>query len=136
MLDQMQFDTEEAAHAESSEYDRLRDMLENQVSGFADEHQVSFDTLSLLLIDCGVTNALTRYLLSVDKPSAYGLKLELDRLRRKIENFIRLHKGDADDFMRESKEWIEEWRAEAATALGARMEKRPVSSPRLAADAF
>ena len=77
--------------------------------------RLSFDTLSLLLIDCGVTNALTRYLLSVDKPSAYGLKLELDRLRRKIENFISLHKGDADDFMRESKEWIEEWRAEAAT---------------------
>ena len=72
MLDQLQFDTELTVHAESSEYDRLRDMLDNQVSGFADEHKLSFDTLSLLLIDCGVTNALTRYLLSVDKPSAPG----------------------------------------------------------------
>ncbi len=136
MLDQLQFDTELTVHAESSEYDRLRDMLDNQVSGFADEHKLSFDTLSLLLIDCGVTNALTRYLLSVDKPSAHGLKLELDRLRRKIENFISLHKGDADDFMRESKEWIEEWRAEAASALGARPGRSTAASPPLGADAF
>jgi hypothetical protein len=67
-----------------------------------------------------VTNALTRYLLSVEKPSAPGLKRELDRLRRKIENFISLHKGDADDFIRDSKEWIEEWRAEVVAALGPR----------------
>jgi hypothetical protein len=120
MLEQMQFDPETAAQADDTEYERLRDMLDNRVSDFADEHAVSFDTLALLLIDCGVSNALTRYLLSVDQPSASGLKLELERLRRKIENFISLHKGDADDFIRESKEWIEDWRAEVMAALGAR----------------
>ena len=120
MLERMHFDREEAAQADDSEYERLRDMLDNQVSDFADEHAVSFDTLSLLLIDCGVTNTLTRYLLSVDRPSACGIKRELDRLRRKIENFISLHKGDADDFIHNSKEWIEDWRAEVAAALGPR----------------
>jgi hypothetical protein len=121
----MQFDMKEAAQAGDTEYERLRDMLDNQVSDFADQHAVSFDTLSLLLIDCGVTNALTRYLLSVDKPSASGLKLELDRLRRKIENFISLHKGDVDDFIRDSREWIEDWRAEVEAALGARRKLEP-----------
>jgi hypothetical protein len=120
MLEQMQLETGEAEQAGSTEYERLREMLDNQVSDFADEHEVSFEMLSLLLIDCGVTNALTRYLLSVDKPSAIGLKLELDRLRRKIENFIRLHKGDADDFIRDSKEWLGVWRSEVAAALGTR----------------
>jgi hypothetical protein len=120
MLEQMQLETGEAAQAGSTEYERLREMLDNQVSDFADEHEVSFEMLSLLLIDCGVTNALTRYLLSVDKPSAIGLKLELDRLRRKIEHFIRLHKGDADDFIRDSKECLEVWRSEVAAALGTR----------------
>jgi hypothetical protein len=122
MLEQMQFETEEAAEAANTEYERLRDMLDNQVSGFAEQHEVSFETLSLLLIDCGVTNAMTRYLLSVDKPSGSGLKLELDRLRRKIENFISLHKGDVDDFIRDSADLIEDWRAEAAAAFGARRE--------------
>jgi hypothetical protein len=118
MLERLQLDPERATPGDDTEYERLRDMLDNRVSDFADEHAVSFDTLSLLLIDCGVTNALTRYLLSVDKPSASGLKLELERLRRKIENFIRLHKGDADDFIRESMEWIEDWRAEVVAELG------------------
>jgi hypothetical protein len=52
------------------------------------------------------------YAATVAKPSGGGLKLDLDRFRRDIEDLIRESKKDADRFIAQAKESI------AAAELG------------------
>ena len=99
---------ENDAERTSSEYDRLRELLHAHISELADEHELPFGTLSLVLIDLGVSSHMFNYLVSVQQPSASGLKMELDRLGREIEHFLHGSKQDADDFVRNSKELIQE----------------------------
>ncbi|QPF82601.1 hypothetical protein IC762_22980 [Bradyrhizobium genosp. L] len=46
------------------------------------------------------------YATSVAKPSAGGLKLDLDRFRHEAEDLVRLMKKDADRFIAQAKEAI------------------------------
>ena len=56
------------------------------------------------------------YLATTPKPSGSGLKLDLDRFRREIDDYVRDCKRDADDFVRSSRELIaQELAAQPAT---------------------
>ena len=56
-----------------------------------------------LLLRLSMTMRMMAYATSVAKPSAGGLKLDLDRFRRDIEDLIRATKKDADRFIAEAK---------------------------------
>jgi hypothetical protein len=104
--DQAQLDPGEDGSEGPNEYDQLREQLNQQVSRFAEEHDLSFNDVSLLLIDLGISSRMLEYVFSVEKPSGSGLKLDLDRLRREIEDYLRGCKRNADEFVREMKDII------------------------------
>jgi hypothetical protein len=102
---------------DDDEFDELRNILYAQVSEFAEEHDLPVGALSPLLLDLGVTSRMMDYVLSVEKPSGSGLKLELDRMRRDIDDLVRDCKRNADEFIAHSKEALEEALKEAQAEL-------------------
>ena len=101
--------------AAPDDYEDTREALYDLLSNFADEHDLALGALSPILIDIGVTWRMSDYALSVEKPSGAGLKLEIDRMRRDIEDHLRSCKRHADEFIAETKELL--W-AEAEGATG------------------
>jgi hypothetical protein len=102
--------------AARAEYERLRQGLQEAISDFADEEDISHAYLALLLLDLGVTSRMVDYVLSVEKPSGTGLKLEIDRFRREIDDFIRSSKKSAEEFVAASKKALAETDSEAPGA--------------------
>ena len=68
------------------------------------EEDVADELLPLLLIRLAVTMRMVAYAATVAKPSGGGLKLDLDRFRRYIEDLIRETKKDADRFIAQARE--------------------------------
>jgi hypothetical protein len=89
-----------------SEFERLIDLLFQHVSEFADDQEVPDELLPLLLLQLSMTTRMMAYTTSVAKPSASGLKLDLDRFRRDAEDLIREMKKEAERFVAQAKEAI------------------------------
>jgi hypothetical protein len=82
------------------DYDLWRKELHKLIAQFADKHDLSFAMMSLLLVDLGVNSRMIDYLISVERPSGSGLRLELDRFHREIADFLRSSKKTADEFVK------------------------------------
>jgi hypothetical protein len=108
-----QDDIDESALA--ADFDRMRDLLHERISEFAEEHDLPVGALSPLLLDLAVTSRMMDYVLSTAKPSAAGLKLDLDRMRRDVDDFVRDCKRGADEFIGHAKELVEEMQDELET---------------------
>ena len=111
-----------------AEFNRMRDLLHERISEFAEEHDLPVGALSPLLLDLAVTSRMMDYALSVAKPSAAGLKLDLDRMRREVEDFIRDCKRGADEFIDRAKDVVEEMQEELEAEEG--LEADEVETPR------
>ncbi len=94
------------------EYDRMRDMLDAHISEFAEEHDLPVGALSPLLLDLAVLTRMADYAMSVEKPSGSGLKLDLDRMHREVDHFVRDCKRHADEFVANSKDALQAAKAE------------------------
>ena len=110
---------------EFEEFDRIRDMLHARISEFAEEHDLPVGALSPLLLDLAVTSRMTDYVLSVEKPSGSGLKLDLDRMRREVDDFVRDCKRHADEFVDHSKDVLHEAQAELEAEAGLEATRKP-----------
>jgi hypothetical protein len=85
------------------DFDRLSGALLEHVNAFAEEEDVVDEVLPLLLLRLAVTLRMTNYAVSVAKPSGGGLKLDIERFRRDVDDLIRVSKKDADRFIAASK---------------------------------
>jgi hypothetical protein len=85
------------------DFDRLTEILFQRVVAFAEEEEVADELLSPLLLRLSLTSRMVGYTASTAKPSGGGLKLDLDRFRRDIEDLIRAAKKDADHFIAQAK---------------------------------
>jgi hypothetical protein len=88
------------------ELSRLSKILYERVTEFAAEEDVADETLPLLLLQLSLNLRMVNYAESTAKPSAAGLKLDIDRYRRDAEDLIRETKRDADGFIARAKEAI------------------------------
>jgi hypothetical protein len=88
------------------DFNRLTDILFERVAEFAEDEDVGDDMIPPLLLRLALTMRMMNYASSVTKPSGGGLKLDLDRFRRDIEDLIRELKKNADRFIAETKEAI------------------------------
>ena len=79
-------DAEEAA----DEFDSLTNRLYQRVVEFAEDEDVADQVLPLLLLRLAMSTRVMNYAISVAKPSASGLKLDLERFRREAEDLIRV----------------------------------------------
>jgi hypothetical protein len=86
-----------------AEFDRLTQLLSQHVVKFAEDEDISDEMLSPLLLRIAITSRMVGYLASTAKPSAGGLKLDLDRFRRDVEDVIRETKKDAEAFIAHTK---------------------------------
>jgi hypothetical protein len=78
--------------------------LHQLVQDYMDEHDLSDEITSLILLNMSVRMRMVGYALETEKPSASGLKLDLDRFRREIDDCVRDAKKSADHFIAEAKE--------------------------------
>jgi hypothetical protein len=101
------------------DFDRMLNMLHAHISEFAEEHDLPVGALSPLLLDLGVTSRMMDYVLSVEKPSASGLKLDLDRMGREVDDLVRSCKRGADEFIEHSREALREAQVELEAELEA-----------------
>ena len=88
------------------DFDRLTDLLFQRIDAFAEEEDIADELLPLLLLRLAVTMRMVAYTATVAKPSGGGLKLDLDRFRRDIEDLIRETKKDADRFIAHARESV------------------------------
>ena len=96
-------DLDEEDEALLDEFDRHGMALHQRVQDYADEHDLSDEMTSLLLLNISVRMRMVGYALETEKPSASGLKLDLDRFRREIDDCLRVAKKGADHFIAEAK---------------------------------
>jgi hypothetical protein len=88
------------------EFDRLTQLLSQHVVKFADDQDIPDEMLAVLLLRTAITSRMVGYVTSTAKPSAGGLKLDLDRFRRDIDDLIRVTKKDAEGVVARAKEEI------------------------------
>lgn len=96
----------------AAEFDELTELLFEHVSEFAEDEDVPDGMLTMLLLRLSMNMRVASYMASVAKPSAGGLKLDLDRYRGDIENLIRAMKKDAEEFVAQAMEAVAEADAE------------------------
>jgi hypothetical protein len=112
-------DDSEGFDAGEEKYLELRTALHEFVEEFAEQNDVGPGVLSLLLVDLGVTMSMLDYVVTIEKPSSMGLKLQLDRFRREIDDFIRSSKKIADEFVSNAKDLVSAIEAETTSSPGA-----------------
>ena len=78
------------------EFDRLTELLSRHVVKFADDEDIPDEMLAVLLLRVAITSRMVGYVASTAKPSAGGLKLDLDRFRRDVDDIIRETIKDAE----------------------------------------
>jgi hypothetical protein len=86
------------------DFDRLSEILVRRIGEFAEEEDVADEVLAPLLLRLALTMRMVAYAATAAKPSGGGLKLDLDRFRRDIEDLIRETKKEADRFVAQAKE--------------------------------
>jgi hypothetical protein len=87
--------------------DQVTDALLKHVEEFAEEHDLPDGVVGVLLLEIAVTLQSVGYVGSVEKPSASGLRRELDRTERKVGELIRSMKKSAEVLVAEAKEVME-----------------------------
>jgi hypothetical protein len=96
------FDDAEA-DADIDDFDRHSAALHQLVQDYMDEHDLLEEMMSVVLLNVSVRMRMVGYALETEKPSASGLKLDLDRFRHEIDGCIRAAKKDAESFIAEAK---------------------------------
>jgi hypothetical protein len=96
---------EDPAQAEfEAEVLRHRDALHERISDYMDEAGIGAAYAAQLLIDLMIGMRMTAYGLGVEKPSAAGLKLDLDRLKAEVNEFLREAKKSAEEYIAQVKD--------------------------------
>ncbi len=98
------FDEEQEAHAEE---------IKNIVLDYVEENEVPEETAIFTLVQLAVSMQMATYMGSVEKPSVTGLKMELERFGKEIDDMLRDAKNGAEEFVEDYKAAMEEEDGEA-----------------------
>jgi hypothetical protein len=104
-------DLDEDAEA-AEEFEQHGLALHQLIQDYMDEHDLSDELTALILLGMCIRMRMIGYALETDKPSASGLKTDLDRFRREVDDCIRSAKKSADQFIDEAKDLRAEMEAE------------------------
>jgi hypothetical protein len=96
-------DFDQETEADIDELSRHGMALHQLVQDYTDEHELSDEATSLMLLEISAKMHMVGYALETEKPSASGLKLHLDRFRREMDHLIRDAKKNADQFIAQAK---------------------------------
>jgi hypothetical protein len=87
----------------ADDFERHHQVIYDYLSDFMDEHEVDQLYVAEILMDIVLGLRMTAYGVTVENPSVAGLKLELDRLGRDLDDMVREAKKGAEGFIRETK---------------------------------
>jgi len=96
-------DFDEDVEGAVDELDQHGMALHQLIQDYVDEHDLSDELTALILFNISVRMRMIGYALQTEKPSGSGLKLDLDRFRREVDECIRAAKKEADHFIVEAK---------------------------------
>ncbi len=85
--------------AAAEEIGRHRAAIYERISTYMDENDIPDGAMADLLIDMAVRLRMVAYGFEVEKPSASGLKLDLDRFAREFTELVRDVKKDAAELV-------------------------------------
>jgi hypothetical protein len=88
--------------------------LHQLIEDYLDEHEIHDDAGGVLLLGIAIRMRMVTYALETEHPSASGLKMDLDRFQRVIEDAVRTAKRSAEEFIAEAKVMREQAEAEMA----------------------
>jgi hypothetical protein len=96
------FDNDEEQDA-ANEFERHGRALHELVQDYLDDHDIPDAAGALLLLGAAITMRMIGYATEVEKPSGSGLKLDLDRFGREMDEAVRQAKRGAEEFIEASK---------------------------------
>lgn len=101
-------DTDDIPEGENADdfdaaYETHRGDIYELLVAYADEHDLSDSFLAHLVSDVGLSLRMVAYAAETEKPSAGGLKLDLDRFAKELGESVRDAKKDAAEFIAEAK---------------------------------
>jgi hypothetical protein len=103
----------------AEEFERHCDELYERIADYMDEAEIGEAYVAQLLLEAMIRMRMEAYAIDVEKPSVAGLKLDLDRLQRQVDELVREAKKGAEDYIREvKKERSEVDRADGRAADG------------------
>ena len=103
----------------AQEFERHCDELYERIADYMDEAEIGEAYVAQLLLEAMIRMRMEAYAIDVEKPSVAGLKLDLDRLQRQVDELVREAKKGAEDYIREvKKERSEVDRADGRAAEG------------------
>ena len=108
---------------DTDDYAEIGQALHSRIEEFAEEHDLPEREISLLLLEIAMKSRMAGYVLSVERPSGSGLKLELDRMRRDADELIRGAKELRTQYVADGKELLKQ--AEQAEQDEQKILKRP-----------
>jgi hypothetical protein len=80
----------------------------DMVSDYMDDLEIPEALISHVLLNLAFNMRMVAYVIDTEKPSAGGLKLDLDRMRNEIEQILRESKKGAEGFIKSAKTAIAE----------------------------
>ncbi len=95
-------------HTDENDQDDLDELeqhglaLHQLIQDYLDEHDLSDEAGAVLLLEISVRMRMVGYALGTEKPSAAGLKADLDRFNSDIGECIRAAKKSAEEFIEEA----------------------------------
>ncbi len=98
------FSDDPEANGAGDEFDRLQMALLDRIEEFINAEDLGESDVVDLLISSAVHLRMVAYGMNIEKPSAGGLKLDLDRFRQDFDQLIRGAKKGADGFVEQVKE--------------------------------
>jgi hypothetical protein len=76
--------------------------LHELIQEYLDEHDLSDQAGCVILLGMCIRMRMIGYALETEQPSGSGLKMELDRFRREIDDAMRAAKKGAEEFIEEA----------------------------------
>ena len=76
--------------------------LHELIQDYLDEHDLSDQMGCVILLGMCIRMRMIGYALNTEQPSASGLKMDLDRFRREIDDAMRAAKKGAEEFIEEA----------------------------------
>ena len=91
----------------ASDWERHHHVIHQMIEAYQEGHDLDDIAVSMMLVTIGLNMRMTAYALNVDKPSSTGLRLDLDRFKRDIDELFRGAKKNAEEFIETAKVLIE-----------------------------
>ena len=85
--------------ADTDELGRHGRAVHELVQDYLERHDISDSAGSVLLLNAAISMRMIAYATEVEKPSSGGLKLDLDRFRRDMDDAVRNAKRGAQEFI-------------------------------------